>query len=228
VVQLISELFPLVLMKSSSRFLTMACLTAASITLLATGATHAQTAATEAAISKIEAQLVTAPAVTYSGAPAKMAPSKKWLEVEATFAWQPPNPNEKYTDDLVVNYYVLLNNKSPLYPQGALLTGQTALSSVPARSLDSKNGELKTVIYASPRVMERMFGGKAPMDNSAIVDVGVTISKQGQIVAQKSLKSSSGSWWPQYQQVPGFLLNKSETPFAPLNWDYYEAAKKQQ
>jgi len=213
-------------MKSPSRFLTMACLTAASITLIATATTRAQTAS-EAVISKIDAQLVTAPAVSYSGATAKTVPSKKWLEVEATFAWQPPNPNEKYSDDLVVNYYVLLNNKSPLYPQGAMLTGQTALSSVPARSLDPKNGELKTVIYASARTLERMFGGKAATDNSAIVDVGVTISKQGQIIAQKSLKSTSGSWWPQYQQVPGFLLNKSETPFAPLNWDYYEAAKKQ-
>jgi hypothetical protein len=75
--------------------------------------------------------------------------------------------------------------------------------------------------------MERLFDGKAPTSApSAIVDIGVTISKQGQVVAQKSLKGS-GVWWPQYQQTPDYLLNKSETPFASLNWEYYEPVKKQ-
>jgi hypothetical protein len=27
------------------------------------------------------------------------------------------------------------------------------------------------------------------------------------------------------QQVNGYVLNKNETPFAPLVWDYYEAIK---
>jgi len=65
----------------------------------------------EITVSKIEPQLVTAPAISYSGAPSKLVPSKKWAEIETTFAWQPSNPAEKYTDDLTVNYYVLLNNK---------------------------------------------------------------------------------------------------------------------
>lgn len=169
-----------------------------------------------------------APAVNYSGAPAKVVQPKKWMEIETTFAWQPLSGTDLYTDDLTVNYYVLLNNISTQYPQGALLTGQTTLAGVPARSLDSKNGDLKTVIYISPRNLERLFAGRAPSDiNSAVKDIGVTISKQGQIVAQKSFKGAAGAWWPQFQPVPGFLLNKPETPFAPLNWDYYETVKKQ-
>lgn len=181
----------------------------------------------EVVVSKIEPQLVSAPAISYSGAPSKLVPPKKWAEIETTFAWQPLNPAEKHTDDLTVNYYVLLNNKGAQYPQGALLTGQTALSSVPSKSLDPANSQLKTVIYISPRTLERLFGGKAPSDiNSAINDIGVTFSKQGQVVAQKSLKSAGGAWWPQFQQVSGCLLNKADTPFAPLNWDYYEAVKK--
>ena len=192
---------------------------------------HAQDAnaqsASEVIISKIEPQLVTAPAIAYSGAPTKTVPVKKWAEIETSFAWQPANPLEKYTDDLVVTYYVLLNNKSIQYPQGALLTGQTALSSVPAKSLDPANSQLRTVIYISPRSLERLFGGKAPADlNTAVTDIGVTVSKQGQVIAQKSLKSPQGAWWPQFQQLPGFLLNKAETPFAPLNWDYYVPTKK--
>ena len=193
---------------------------------LTTGHLSVAQTGSEVLISKVDAQLVSAPAISYTGAPSKVSASKKWMEIETTFAWQPLGGTDLYTDDLTVNYYVLLNNIGPKYPQGALLSGQTALSGVPAKSLDPRNGELKTVIYLSPRNLERLFGGKPPMDiNSAVKDIGVTISKQGQVVFQKSLHGSVG-WWPQFQQTPGFLLNKPETPFAALNWDYYEASKK--
>jgi len=190
--------------------------------LAAAPLTTAQTP-TEFAITKIEPQIVTTPAVSYSGAPQKPGRPKSWMEIETTFAWQPAgNQVEKYSDDLVLNYYVLLSNKSAQFPQGALLTGQTTLASVPARQND-----LKSVIYLSPRSMERFFEGKIPTSvSAAVVDIGVTLSKQGQVVAQKSLKSN-GAWWPQFQQTPGYLLNKPETPFASLNWDYYESVKRQ-
>lgn len=182
---------------------------------------EAQTAS-EFTITKIDPQIVTRPAVNYSGATQKTVQPKSWLEIEVTFASQSASPTEKYTDDLVINYYVLLSNKTVAFPQGALLTGQTALTSVPA-----KQNDLKSVIYLSPRSMERLFDGKAPTSSSsAIVDIGVTLTKQGQVVAQKSLKGS-GVWWPQFQHTPGYLLNKSETPFASLNWEYYEQVKKQ-
>lgn len=188
-------------------------------------------ATNEATIAKVDAALITAPILSYSGAPAKNLPSKKWLEAEVTFNWQPAQPKTQadlYSDDLTVNYYILLNNKSQQYPQGQLVTGQSALSGVPSKSLDPRNGELRSVVYLSPRVMERLFGGKSPTDiNSAVVDIGVTISKQGEVIAMKSFKSSQGAWWTQLQPSTGYVLNKSETPFAPLNWDYYEQTKKQ-
>ena len=185
----------------------------------------------EVLISKVDAQLVTAPAITFSYTGRSLnnpvSPSKKWLEIETTFSWQPLSGTDLYSDDLTVNYYVLLNNPSIKYPQGTLLTGETTLSSIPAKSLDSKNSELKSVIYVSSRSLERFFGGKVPSDvNSAVKDIGVTISKSGQVDAQKSLHGTVG-WWPQFQKTSGFLLNKSETPFAALNWDYYETVKKQ-
>ena len=82
-------------------------------------------------------------------------------------------------------------------------------------------------MYVNPRSLERFFDGKIPTStSSAVVDVGITISKGGQVVAEKSLNSKSGAWWPQIQATPGFLLGKPETPFAPLNADYYEPVKK--
>ena len=176
---------------------------------------------TEFAISKIEAQIVQTPAISYSGIGKTVQP-KKWLEIEVTFAWQPRLATDKFSDDVVFNYYVLLANKSSEFPQSTLLTGQITHTSLPARQSD-----LKTVMYLSPRGMERFFDGKIPSStSSAIVDIGVTISHQGQVVASKSLKGA-GAWWPQFQQTSGYLLNKNETPFASLNWDYYEVVKKQ-
>jgi hypothetical protein len=179
---------------------------------------------TEFAITKIDPQIVTTPAVSYSGATQKSVsgPPKKWMEVEVTFKWEPRMATEKFSDDVTFSYYVLLSNKSVTFPQGTLLTGQVTHTSLPA-----KQNDLKTVMYLSPRSMERLFDGKTPASASAgIVDIGVTITRQGQVVAEKSLKGS-GQWWPQYQQTAGYLLNKSETPFAALNSDYYEAVKKQ-
>jgi len=179
---------------------------------------------TEFAITKIDPQIVTTPAISYSGATQKAVsgPVKKWMEVEVTFSWLPRTPTEKFSDDVTFNYYVLLSNRSAASPQGTLLTGQVTHTSLPA-----KQNDLKTVMYLSPRSMERLFDGKIPASASAgIVDIGVTITRQGQVVAEKSLKGS-GQWWPQYQQTAGYLLNKSETPFAALNSDYYEAVKKQ-
>ena len=174
-------------------------------------------------ISKIDPSIVTTPSISYSGATQKSSRPKNWMEIEVTFGWQPSAPAiEKYADDIVLDYYVLLANKSPRAPQGTLLTGQVTHMSVPAMQND-----LKSVMYLSPRTLERFFDGKIPSSaSSAVVDIGVTISRQGQVVAQKSLKSP-GIWWPQYQKTSGFLLNKNETPFASLNSDHYEAIKKQ-
>jgi hypothetical protein len=115
---------------------------------------------------------------------------------------------------------VLLSNKSVAAPQGTLLSGQVTHTAIPVQN------DLRSVMYVSPRSLERFFDGKIPSSqDSAIVDIGVTITRQGQIVAEKSLKGS-GEWWPQFQQTPGYLLDKTQTPFAPLYSDYYEAVKK--
>lgn len=186
-------------------------------------------ASPEFVITDIKPNIVLTPNVTFSLGSQKPARSKGWLEVEVSFKWTPRLPSEKFADDLVVNFYVLLANKNPSNPTGTLLTGQETLTSIPSPQIAANDGktDLKTVMYLSPRTLERFFDGKIPTSSgAAVVDIGVTITRQGQLVAQKNLKGT-GAWWPQYQQTPGYLLNKNETPFASLNWDYYEAVKKQ-
>ncbi|MEI6323443.1 MAG: Amuc_1102 family pilus-like protein [bacterium] len=174
-------------------------------------------------ITKIDLSMPNTPAIT-SDMPAKSTGMpKKWLEVDVSFNWKSTLNTEKYADDVVVNYYILLANKSIAFPQGTLLTGQVTHTAIPANS----QTELRSVMFVAPRTLERFFDGRVPSSKeTAIVDIGVTISRQGQVVASKSLKGT-GDWWPQYPQTPGYLLNKNETPFAPLCWDYYEPIKKQ-
>jgi hypothetical protein len=195
---------------------------AALLTLLAAATAAAQQRpATDFNIAKIAPDLVTTPDYNFSYGPKskKVAKNKDFLEVEVSFDWQPRQKTPEFLDELTVNYYILLNNKSRENPQGTLLTGSVTHVAIPqAKGLNS-------VMYVSPRTLERFFGGKSPTSaSSAVVDVGVTITQQGQLVAESSWKGK-GAWWATLPQVGGYVLNKNETPFAPLAWDYYEAIK---
>jgi hypothetical protein len=172
-------------------------------------------------ITKLTPDMVTTPEYNVSFGPKnkKVPKNKDWLEVEVAFDWQPKDKKPEFLDELTFNYYILLDNKSRENPQGTLLTGSVTHVAIPqARAMHS-------VMYVSPRTLERFFEGKIPgTAASAVIDVGVTITKQGQLVAESSWKGR-GQWWTTLQQVTGYVLNKNETPFAPLAWDYYEAIK---
>jgi len=172
-------------------------------------------------ITKITPSFVESP--TYSGPQYQKrsggGKAGAWLEVEVAFDWQPRQKEPKYTDELTINYYILLGNKSQLYPQGTLLTGSVTHVNIP------QGRDLHSAVYVSPRTLERFFDGKTiPAVGQAVEAVGVTISKQGQLVAEDAGKFQP-QWWTKWQQTPGYVLNKNETPFAPLAWDYFEAIK---
>lgn len=190
------------------------------VTLLAAAAV-AQAADSDFAISKITPDLVITPEYNVNFGPKnkRVGKNKEFLEVEVSFDWQPKDRNAKFLDEITLNYYILLNNKSRENPEGTLLTGSVTHIAIP-----SAKG-LNSVMYVSPRTLERFFDGKIPASASAAVtDVGITITKQGQLVAEASWKGR-GQWWTSLQQVSGYVLNKAESPFAPLVWDYYEAIK---
>lgn len=188
---------------------------------IALGSTNAQQLNPDFKINKITPDFTTTPEYNFSYGPKnkRVTKNKDFLEVEVNFDWQPRDAKPEFLDELTFNYYILLNNKSRENPQETLLTGTVTHVAIPqAKAMNS-------VMYVSPRTLERFFGGKAPSNaTAAVVDVGVTITKQGQLVAEASWKGR-GQWWSNYQQVSGYVLNKSETPFAPLAWDYYEAIK---
>jgi hypothetical protein len=49
--------------------------------------------------------------------------------------------------------------------------------------------------------------------------------QQGTIKSELSLTRARPQWYSAIPNVSGFMLNKNETPFAPLYWDRYEQIK---
>jgi hypothetical protein len=165
----------------------------------------AQRSATGYEINKISPSMVRTPDFQFQGDQKKVGRGEQWLEVEVEFTAVP-----EMTDELTFKYYILF--------AGKLMTGEVTHVNIP------KGRGLYSVMYVSPRTLARMTGGK-PISANSIENIAVQILSKGQLVAESNFKEARGPWWQTMQQLPGLVLNKSETPFAPLYWDRYEAIK---
>jgi len=182
---------------------------------------------TEVGITKIEANFIDSPKISASGY-TKKVPGRpgQWLELEVTFdrATLPKEP--KFAEELTFNYYILLKNEQMTEDKKpTLLTGSVTHVHVPQEK------GLHAVAYISPRTLAKFFDGKVPVNTqAALVDFGVTVTGKGGLLAiatSKGTVKGDKGWWDTgvYTPTPGAVLNKNETPFAPLEWDYYEAIK---
>lgn len=175
-----------------------------SVTLLAQGRP-----AGEFQINKITRNLITTPQYTYTGAQQYIANQRdRWLEVEVEFAAVP-----EFTDELTFKYFILVNGK--------LLTGEVTHTNVAA------GRDNRSVMYVSPKTLARVMG-KQTLSPNSIQNVAVQIVQQGAVKNELSLeRGQTPQWFSSMPQVAGLVLNKNETPFAPLYWDRYEQIKTQ-
>jgi hypothetical protein len=102
-------------------------------------------------------------------------------------------------DELTFKYTILIQDK--------LLDGEVTYVNIPAAR------DHFAVMYVTPRALLRLTGGK-PLTSANIENVWIQVTKQGQVLDQTNLP-----------HLPGLILNKNETPFAPLYYDRYEAIK---
>ena len=163
-------------------------------------------AASEFQITKISKNLITAPQYSYTGAQQYQANQRdRWLEVEVEFAAAP-----EFTEELTLKYFILVNGK--------LLTGEVTHVSIPA------GRENRSVMYVSPRALARVMGNRALTPN-AVQNIAVQIVQQGTVKSELSQDRAQPGWFTSMSAVAGSVLNKNETPFAPLYWDRYEQIK---
>lgn len=185
---------------------------------------------TEVSILKIEPAFVDSPKLSVPGYSKRASGGGRpvpWLEVEVAFDRNPASKGDKYADELTVNYYILLKNETANEDRKpTLLTGSVTHIHVPQEKA------LHSSIYLNPRTLSKLFDGKAPVNaQQALTDVGVTISDKDGLLAIATLKGTvkgDKGWWDNptgFTVVPGLLSNKNETPFAPLDWDYFEVIK---
>ncbi len=157
-------------------------------------------------LEKILPAIVGTPEFTVTNTTPKRSQAQKWMEIEVEFAVE----GVEIVDELTFKFDVLISGK--LYP------GEITHVNIP------KGKERYTVMYISPRNLDRITGGKQ-LNAAMIENVWVTISKQGQALAISSLKDKNARAVPNLPQFPGLLTPKAETPFAPLWSDRYEAVK---
>jgi hypothetical protein len=157
-------------------------------------------------LTKISRNLLSTPQFAYTGA--QQYPSNqrdRWLEVEAEFAAVP-----EITDELTLKYFILIN--------GTLLTGEVTHTSIAA------GRENRSVMYISPRVLARFTGTRA-MTASLVQNICVQITQQGLVRDEMNLVRAQPQWYAEMPRVAGLVLNKNQTPFAPLYWNRYAQIK---
>jgi hypothetical protein len=153
-------------------------------------------------ITKITPNLISSPQFTYSGAAQYPADQReRWLEVEVTFTAGP-----EFTDELSLKYFILVN--------GRLLTGEVTHVDIPG------GRENRSVMYVAPRSLQRLMLGK-PVTINVVQNVAVQLMQQGALKSELSLNRAPAQWYSAIPQLGGLVLNKNETPFAPLYWDRY-------
>ena len=166
----------------------------------------AQTRGVDFQLTKITKNLVTTPQFTYNGGQQYPTNQRdRWLEVEVEFAAAPD-----FTDELTFKYFILLNGK--------LLTGEVTHVNIPA------GRENRSVMYVSPGALTRFNGNRALTPN-AVQNVAVQIVQKGATKDELSFTRTPGQWYAGLPAVTGLVLNKNETPFAPLYWDRYQQIK---
>jgi hypothetical protein len=179
-------------------FLTLAC-------ALPMAAVLAQTRAPgpDFQITKIAPNFISSPQFTYSGAQQYQQTDQRdrWLEVEVTFSAAP-----EFTDELTIKYFILFNGK--------LLTGEVTHVNIPAAR------DNRSVMYVTPKTLQRLMLGRT-VTNNAVQNVAVQLMQQGALKNELSLNRGPAQWYATMPQIGGLVLNKNETPFAPLYWDRY-------
>ena len=166
----------------------------------------AQNRASDMQLTKITRDLIQSPEYTYSGAETFRINSRdRWLAVNVDFTALPD-----FTPEATFKYYVLLDGK--------LLTGEVTHVNILAGK------ELHSVMYVPPRALAHLMGNRTLTIN-AVQNIAVQVLEQGAVKDEISLTRAQPEWFAALPAVSGFLLNKNETPFAPLYWDHYEQIK---
>jgi hypothetical protein len=157
-------------------------------------------------VTKITKNLITNPQYTYTGAEQYQANQQnRWLEVEVEFS-----STAEFTDELTLRYFILVNGK--------VLTGEVTHTNITGGRTS------RSVMYVPPQALARVMSNR-PLASNSVQNIGVEIVQAGSLKSEQSLVRGAPQWYKGMPALTGLVLNKNETPFAPLYWDRYEQIK---
>ncbi|MFT4547248.1 MAG: hypothetical protein ACI8XO_003667 [Verrucomicrobiales bacterium] len=150
------------------------------------------------------------PRFSVQGTDSKRDDQKTWVEVEVEFKADQQG-KEDFIDALEFRYYITIKPKE----------GDRQVFTLTLNHINIPKGEtVYSVAYISPTTIAKIIGKDATVSKSNI-DVAVEIRSSGSVVGGDATKSPKTSWWTKMPQQDGMVLNKTQTPFAPLWWDRY-------
>ena len=158
-------------------------------------------------IRSLEITKTKAPDFSYGGiVPEANIISADWAKVLVRF-----DTVADWTDQLEMRFYIVIKN--PKTAAFTMFTGKYAYSDIP------KGYNHLVAVYLRPRTMER-YG-------NMIEQVAVEIYYKGEVVSVKSFPASDKPWWrtANVRSVEGYVLDRSQTPFAKIAGDNYELPK---
>jgi hypothetical protein len=143
---------------------------------------------------------------------------KNWIEVDVEFDIKVPadagGRNGSYSS-MQLNIYLALQHMTK-EGKREVLQGTLDLETIPA-------GETcHALAYVSPAAMRAIFQKDTVTASSDIQGWGIEFIAEGQRVAADA-KPVNGPWWEKTEalaMLQGLVLNKMQTPFAPLWGDY--------
>lgn len=146
-----------------------------------------------------------------SGASRRSA-SREWVELGVQYDTQPD-----WIDEVSLSYYVLLRNPRN-NPELALIKGTVGYLDV------ARGASHLGVAYVRPAALARYGEVAAVAVEVRIKGEIIDVLSIGRLAPSKPLPSD---WWksPNLIAKDGYIVDKSRTPFALVNFDEYEALK---
>lgn len=153
-------------------------------------------------LGKVEPSFASTPEYQITGGQNKRYKTAKWFEIEISYDTTPEE-----IDELTFKFTAMVEKK--------LLDGEVTYINI------AKGKDHYAVMYVSPKALDKLTGGK-PLTPASVENVWVEVNRQGQVLGRASFKPGQP---PNLPHLSGLVLNKTQTPFAPLYYDRYEEIK---
>jgi hypothetical protein len=113
---------------------------------------------------------------------------------------------------LTVRYFILINGK--------LLTGEVTHANILA------GRDNRSVMYVPPAALLHVLNNR-PVTPTSVQNIAVQLVQGNAVKDELNLVRAPAQWYTTIPALTGLVLNKNETPFAPLYWDRYLQIKRQ-